>query len=918
MSLRTPVNSLIPTKTTVRGVLVYFECRENSGVVSPKLPAAKWLSRVRIAVGLLAIAVTINRGDCQPGTEARPDVSRLIDLVVRGNITEGKEAGRALIAMGPDAVPGLIAALHIDIKEARFAPAAVLAQIGDAAIPAIIQAMQPTNPEMVRANAAYALDRDAVGLQALSDLNIARAVASLTQALGDPSAAVRTAALSALRSYHQRAAGAVCKVVELLDDRSADVREQSTWAIGDIGIPTCGAPERLIATFAKEPDLRGLAHGPCKASSSLASLGPSIIPRLNSELSQGKTARARACAADVIGELKSASGTVVETLAGALDHDPNPLVAEHAANALDSIGADAHDAVPALTRALTNRDDMVRSAALQAFGSMGEYAVEAIPLILQKARSTDYGDVRNAATTTLQRLATGARPAGRLAETLDRIAITPLDGLLEDRDNNIRHAAFEALGHIEKEPETTLVSKLADPDPQWRLAAVRALALIFERMLEGRIDSISDAELAEAIRTNDHALDAAKTLVPRDAIDPVGRLSRTLTGLRREESRRQSTRGQLRSNLIGGSSLMLGVGTLVLLGSVRARRNLMILLGRRWRFVTTECDYAVAVRSFSHEIRVELKVENLAEPAEYVGETAADLWPPDIGNLTEMIDPHSDVRVRVDEEVFFQPWSQFLGGKWSNGRQATIAGQIATIAPVHARLPFPAKRIRVSVLTCPEPGRGFAPLHNLAIEALNVQTIFEEWGAEVSQTASALAVDFLQALQTSDIVHVAAHATPSSVEFLDRAATAADLAAHALADVRCRFLVLSACEAGQVGREASSLVFELIRAGVNTVAANAPVDTVVCKAFLEEMYAAMLPRRRGEGTSIADAIRTASSCCEIRFGAFSHQDWTTTVNAFILYGDPTLRLVFTNRSKAVMDDHLQINAPENQLATNRR
>jgi hypothetical protein len=56
-------------------------------------------------------------------------------------------------------------------------------------------------------------------------------------------------------------------------------------------------------------------------------------------------------------------------------------------------------------------------------------------------------------------------------------------------------------------------------------------------------------------------------------------------------------------------------------------------------------------------------------------------------------------------------------------------------------------------------------------------------------------------------------------------------------------------------RDSQSLAFELIRTGVNTVAAAPGVDTVVCKAFLEEMYGAMLPGRRAKEITIADAIR---------------------------------------------------------------
>jgi hypothetical protein len=113
------------------------------------------------------------------------------------------------------------------------------------------------------------------------------------------------------------------------------------------------------------------------------------------------------------------------------------------------------------------------------------------------------------------------------------------------------------------------------------------------------------------------------------------------------------------------------------------------------------------------------------------------------------------------------------------------------------------------------------------------------------------------------------------------------------------------------------MVFELIRAGVNTVAATATVDTVVCKAFLEEMYQAMLPARKAEDITIADAIRAASLRCASRFASFIKQDWSATIDAFVLYGDPTLHLSFQNKSRGAIDEPFKADAKENQLATDR-
>jgi CHAT domain len=366
---------------------------------------------------------------------------------------------------------------------------------------------------------------------------------------------------------------------------------------------------------------------------------------------------------------------------------------------------------------------------------------------------------------------------------------------------------------------------------------------------------------------------------------------------------------------ISGASIIV----LVLAASRRARRFVLTVLGRRWVFATKQCDYTVTVRSFDHSVRIEINAPGFAEPREYLGQIeVSGFWPPQIEGFQQAIGPASNVRVRVDEALFFQPWSQFLGGQWSKGPEAVIAGQVAAVQPRRPRPPFYARRLRVSVLACSSPGRGFPPLRNVPIEIQNVRARFKNWGAEVIEVSPAVAVDFIEAIRSSDIVHVAAHATLSTIEFADRAVMVADITAELLASARCRLLVLSACDAGRMDSGSRSLVFELIRAGVNTIAAAAPVDTVVCKAFLEELYGAMLPSRKARDIAVADAIRYAAACCQSRFSSFAHHDWTKTVDAFVLYGDPTLRVNFESPPKGAVHDSFENNSEKDPLAKDRR
>jgi CHAT domain-containing protein len=80
-----------------------------------------------------------------------------------------------------------------------------------------------------------------------------------------------------------------------------------------------------------------------------------------------------------------------------------------------------------------------------------------------------------------------------------------------------------------------------------------------------------------------------------------------------------------------------------------------------------------------------------------------------------------------------------------------------------------------------------------------LENIFERWGAHVSvRSANATAVDFESALREADIVHISAHANYDRILLADGPFTTENLSALNLAACRCRLLVLSACEAGDL------------------------------------------------------------------------------------------------------------------------
>jgi len=354
--------------------------------------------------------------------------------------------------------------------------------------------------------------------------------------------------------------------------------------------------------------------------------------------------------------------------------------------------------------------------------------------------------------------------------------------------------------------------------------------------------------------------------------------------------------------------LAAGLGVLVILftASVQLRRRVLILLGRRWRFVGGGCDFEVTVEPLDEEaeagaerrVRIVSKRSDRADPNPvrfFV--SPGEGWPPASPKLGDLkYEQGSLLHVAVDEWAFRWPWAHVLAGErgaWGSGAEAVVAGQLALTPPREQRLHSYGRRVVFAGLSCERPAGGGETLHDVPYEVGVVAETFRAWGAVVTTREQADVASCVEALRESDVLHVASHASLSGVELADRRMTTADLTEDLLRVVRCRLVVLSACDAGRIEDRNSSFVFRLVCAGVNVLAATNPVDSAVCVAFFQEFYRALLPGRSVGGVRIADAIRTASAACARRFDGHDDYDWRQDVNSFILYGDPSLRLELT-------------------------
>jgi HEAT repeat protein len=77
----------------------------------------------------------------------------------------------------------------------------------------------------------------------------------------------------------------------------------------------------------------------------------------------------------------------VPALAVVLTADPDPQTRASAAMALENMGPDAVEAVPALVKALKDREGLVVQRAIIALGNIGPAAQEAVPALAEVARA---------------------------------------------------------------------------------------------------------------------------------------------------------------------------------------------------------------------------------------------------------------------------------------------------------------------------------------------------------------------------------------------------------------------------------------------------------------------------------------------------------------------------------------------------
>jgi HEAT repeat protein len=360
------------------------------------------------------------------------------------------------------------------------------------------------------------------GLPSTNVNPVTLAVSILHEALGDRSAAVRTAAARGLGQVGKAAVTEVPALIGILADTDETVRCQ---AAESLGMMECSEEAPVVALI----ELLGDASPTVKASAARA-LGcmkqgaAKAVPALVALL-QDRDEAVRDAAAEAVGRIGHLPEEAAETLREGLA-SPDNVVRARTAEALGAIGAPAEGAATALVKAVADRNDVVRAKAVEALGRIGEAAADVAVRSLKRAlRDSDnwvsalaaealgqMGEAADEAVPALVRSLRHLNPLVRAnaAEALGKMGAAAGDSRVAlekacgDEDGRVRAEAYRALGALASSvriAEQTLLVGLQDSDPLVRAATVEAL---------GRAGLSCDEAIAEVVRMLQDSSDQVK------------------------------------------------------------------------------------------------------------------------------------------------------------------------------------------------------------------------------------------------------------------------------------------------------------------------------------------------------------------------------------------------------------------------
>lgn len=262
-------------------------------------------------------------------------------------------AARSLGIIGPEAraaIPALARVLRGNNHQLRWDAAAALWRIGKEAVPALTEALQSPDPDVLRA-AAYALGE--IGPDA------AGAVPALIRLLESPNSEVRSAAANTLPRIVPPALASLRKVVE---DGTADARGAAVQVLLEHQRALWLSTRALVKMAqAREPAVRR------QALEALGTIRLPSTPALNALTAAllDPEPEVRVAAADALAQMWWKAQPAVSNLVACLDDASSP-VRQAAARTLGAVGAPARLALPKLEQLQDDKEETVRNAAKEA------------------------------------------------------------------------------------------------------------------------------------------------------------------------------------------------------------------------------------------------------------------------------------------------------------------------------------------------------------------------------------------------------------------------------------------------------------------------------------------------------------------------------------------------------------------------
>ncbi len=368
--------------------------------------------------------------------------------------TQGVQGLRRLGPRAARAIPTLVAAFHDDDERLRSELAWTLASIGEAAVPACLEAAADADPR-ARAGAATALG-------------------------GLPTAAARSVPVLLAR----------------MKDEDADVRVAAAGAFGAFGADARFAVPALVAALGESRRMKLVA---ARTLGRLRLEAPTVVPalaRLAGDASENEDVRSAASWA--IGQMGDYAKDAVKDLVAAAESES--LIARGQAFAtISALGPVAESALPSLVRLAEGEDEDARSLALSALGSVRPDDERALA-VFAKALAGDHGGEGVLAAVGLVRAGKAGLPALRAAvadealrSRVERVEFGPwgfgdpagaldiLVALLDEEHPSLRRVGLRGLSQCDASAARAVPAvarRLADEDPDIRREVVDVLGQI--------------------------------------------------------------------------------------------------------------------------------------------------------------------------------------------------------------------------------------------------------------------------------------------------------------------------------------------------------------------------------------------------------------------------------------------------------